>query len=114
MRISTPARCVVGVCLPRSTCTAGPALSRDTAITDNACPALAPFLVYTLQLFVMGHTAQARMQQSDVLIVGLRGIGVEIGMSTTLERGYAVGAMAPEGRWLAAKRFHAQLPRGRC
>jgi hypothetical protein len=68
----------------------GPALSQGTASTDNACPALAPFLIHTLQLFVMGHTAQARMQQSDVLIVGLRGIGVEIGMSTTLARGYGL------------------------
>ncbi len=32
-----------------------------------------------LQLFVMGHAAQARMAQSDILIVGLRGLGVEIG-----------------------------------
>ena len=27
----------------------------------------------------MGHAAQSRMQQSDVLIVGMRGVGVEIG-----------------------------------
>lgn len=32
-----------------------------------------------VQLFVMGHAAQTRMQSSDILIVGLRGIGVEIG-----------------------------------
>ena len=35
--------------------------------------------LYSRQLFVMGHAAQSRMQASDVLIVGLRGAGCEIG-----------------------------------
>ncbi len=34
----------------------------------------------------MGHTAQARMQQSNVLIIGLRGIGVELGESARYGR----------------------------
>ncbi len=31
------------------------------------------------QLYVLGHEAQKRLQASSVLIVGLQGIGVEIG-----------------------------------
>lgn len=38
----------------------------------------------SLQLFVMGHAAQARMQESDVLVVGLAGVGVEIGKPAAL------------------------------
>jgi ubiquitin-activating enzyme E1 len=36
------------------------------------------------QLFVMGHTAQARMQQSSILVVGLNGLGVEIAKNIIL------------------------------
>lgn len=31
------------------------------------------------QLYVMGMEAQSRMAQSDVLVVGMGGVGVEIG-----------------------------------
>jgi len=35
--------------------------------------------LYSRQLYVFGHEAQRKMASSDVLIVGLRGLGVEIG-----------------------------------
>ena len=35
--------------------------------------------LYSRQLYVMGREGQARMANSDVLIVGLNGLGVEIG-----------------------------------
>ena len=37
--------------------------------------------LYSRQLYVMGHEAQKRLQSSNILIVGLRGLGVEIGRS---------------------------------
>jgi hypothetical protein len=48
-------------------------LFRFPASTEHVCCAR------SLQLFVMGHAAQARMQESDVLVVGLTGVGAEIG-----------------------------------
>ncbi len=39
--------------------------------------------LYSRQLYVFGHEAQHRMAATDVLIVGLRGLGVEIGPLTT-------------------------------
>lgn len=35
--------------------------------------------LYNRQLYVMGHAAQRRMAASSVLIIGLGGVGVEIG-----------------------------------
>lgn len=35
--------------------------------------------LYSRQLYVMGHEAQRKMQTSNVLLVGLDGVGVEIG-----------------------------------
>ena len=35
--------------------------------------------LYSRQLYVLGHEAMKRMGASHVLIVGLRGLGVEIG-----------------------------------
>lgn len=35
--------------------------------------------LYSRQLYVLGHEAMKRMGSSHVLIVGLRGLGVEIG-----------------------------------
>lgn len=35
--------------------------------------------LYSRQLYVMGREGQARMASSDVLVVGLNGLGVEIG-----------------------------------
>ena len=36
--------------------------------------------LYSRQLYVLGHEAMKRMGSSNVLIVGLKGLGVEIGM----------------------------------
>ncbi len=38
--------------------------------------------LYSRQLYVMGREGQARMATSDVLIVGLNGLGVEIGTNS--------------------------------
>jgi molybdopterin/thiamine biosynthesis adenylyltransferase len=35
--------------------------------------------LYSRQLYVFGHEAQVKLSKSNVLIVGLRGLGVEIG-----------------------------------
>ena len=35
--------------------------------------------LYSRQLYVLGHAAMQRMAASNVLIVGLGGLGVEIG-----------------------------------
>jgi len=40
--------------------------------------------LYSRQLFVMGHAAQARMAASDVLVVGAGGLGVEIAKNVIL------------------------------
>uniref|UniRef100_A0A7S1XMG5 E1 ubiquitin-activating enzyme n=1 Tax=Phaeomonas parva TaxID=124430 RepID=A0A7S1XMG5_9STRA len=53
-----------------------------------AAPAPAPADVdeglYSRQLYVMGHEAQRRMASSDVLIVGLNGLGVEVAKNVIL------------------------------
>lgn len=35
--------------------------------------------LYSRQLYVLGHDAMKRMSESNVLIIGLKGLGVEIG-----------------------------------
>ena len=35
--------------------------------------------LYSRQIFVLGHAAMEQMRHSNVLICGLRGLGVEIG-----------------------------------
>lgn len=40
--------------------------------------------LYSRQLYVMGHEAQRKMQLSNILIVGLRGLGVEIAKNVIL------------------------------
>ena len=35
--------------------------------------------LYSRQLYVMGHKAQRRMGNSSILIIGMNGLGVEIG-----------------------------------
>ncbi len=36
--------------------------------------------LYSRQLYVLGHEAQKKMANSNVLLLGLRGLGVEIGI----------------------------------
>jgi ubiquitin-activating enzyme E1 len=45
-------------------------MSDKTEIDEN---------LYSRQLYVLGHEAMKRMAVSDVLIVGLTGVGVEVG-----------------------------------
>lgn len=40
--------------------------------------------LYSRQLYVLGHEAMKRMSASNVLIVGLRGLGVEIAKNVAL------------------------------
>ena len=40
--------------------------------------------LYSRQLYVMGHAAQRRMMESNVLLVGLKGLGVEIAKNIIL------------------------------
>ena len=40
--------------------------------------------LYSRQLYVMGHEAQRRMAVSDVLIVGMNGLGVETAKNVIL------------------------------
>lgn len=40
--------------------------------------------LYSRQLYVLGHEAMKRMGSSHVLIAGLRGLGVEIGLCSSL------------------------------
>src|SRR5690606_17967904 len=41
--------------------------------------------LYSRQLYVLGHEAMKRMQASNVLIVGMKGLGVEIGKHFRME-----------------------------
>jgi hypothetical protein len=45
-------------------------MSEKTEIDEN---------LYSRQLYVLGHEAMKRMAVSDVLIVGMTGVGVEVG-----------------------------------
>lgn len=49
------------------------AMDEDKPVIDEG--------LYSRQLYVMGREGQARMATSDVLIVGLNGLGVEIGFN---------------------------------
>ena len=42
--------------------------------------------LYSRQLYVLGHEAMKRMGASNVLLVGMKGLGVEIGKPTLTER----------------------------
>ena len=40
--------------------------------------------LYSRQLYVLGHEAMKRMGQSNVLVIGLKGLGVEIAKNIAL------------------------------
>lgn len=42
--------------------------------------------LYSRQLYVLGHEAMKRMSESNILICGLGGLGVEIGTIITTTR----------------------------
>ncbi|KAI5853989.1 hypothetical protein BZA05DRAFT_395332 [Tricharina praecox] len=61
----------------------------DTTKMQIDSPAEAPSStidegLYSRQLYVLGHEAMKRMSQSDILIVGLKGLGVEIAKNICL------------------------------
>jgi ubiquitin-activating enzyme E1 len=45
--------------------------------------------LYSRQLYVLGHEAMKRMGSSNVLIVGLKGLGAEIGKPCSPDRSKA-------------------------
>jgi ubiquitin-activating enzyme E1 len=49
--------------------------------------------LYSRQLYVFGHEAQKRLSESNVLIVGLRGLGVEIAKNIILAGVKSVGLL---------------------
>ena len=51
-------------------------VDKGDAVIDEA--------LYSRQLYVLGHEAMRRMQQSSVLIVGLKGLGIEIAKNVVL------------------------------
>lgn len=54
-------------------------LDSTTVVTSNLKNEDIDESLYSRQLYVLGHEAMKRMSSSDVLIAGLRGLGVEIG-----------------------------------
>lgn len=49
--------------------------------------------LYSRQLYIFGHDAQKRMAETNVLIVGLKGLGVEIAKNTILAGVKSVGLL---------------------
>jgi ubiquitin-activating enzyme E1 len=47
--------------------------------------------LYSRQLYVLGHEAMARMRNATVLIIGVRGLGMEIAKNVILAGVKAVG-----------------------
>eukprot|EP00954_Amorphochlora_amoebiformis_P022125 1351133-Amorphochlora_amoeboformis.AAC.2 len=52
--------------------------------------------LYSRQLYVYGAEAQRKMQQTNVLLVGLKGLGVEIAKNIILSGVRSVGILDPE------------------
>ncbi|KAF8545512.1 ubiquitin-activating enzyme E1 1 [Trichophaea hybrida] len=52
--------------------------------------------LYSRQLYVLGHEAMKRMSQSDILIVGLKGLGVEIAKNICLAGVKSISLYDPE------------------
>mgnify|MGYP003658531925 CR=1 FL=1 len=63
---------------PSRRCTLEAFAPRLTSLGAMATPAIDQVQL-SRQLYVMGMEAQSRMAQSDVLVVGMGGVGVEIG-----------------------------------
>ncbi|KAF8251067.1 ubiquitin-activating enzyme E1 [Wilcoxina mikolae CBS 423.85] len=52
--------------------------------------------LYSRQLYVLGHEAMKRMSQSDILVVGLKGLGVEIAKNICLAGVKSISLYDPE------------------
>ena len=77
--------------------------------------------LYSRQLYVMGHAAQRRMMESNVLLVGLKGLGVEIAKNIILAGVKSVTLYDPRATEIADLSSHFYLskadvgkPRAEC
>lgn len=52
--------------------------------------------LYSRQLYVLGHEAMKRMSASNVLIVGLKGLGIEIAKNVALAGVKSIALYDPE------------------
>lgn len=57
--------------------------------------------LYSRQLYVLGHDAMKRMSASNVLIVGLKGLGVEIAKNVALAGVKSISLYDPEPAQIA-------------
>ena len=55
------------------------ALTTDSTMSDSIDQQL-----YSRQLYTLGHAAQARLQVAKVLVVGARGVGIEVAKNLAL------------------------------
>ena len=62
--------------------------------------------LYSRQLYVMGHAAQRRMASSNVLIVGMKGLGAEIAKNIILAGVKAVTLYDPRPAAIADLSSH--------
>jgi ubiquitin-activating enzyme E1 len=69
--------------------------------------------LYSRQLFVMGHAAQSRMQASNVLVIGLRGVGVEVAKNLVLMGVKSVALLDDEPAVPADLSANVRLPERR-
>ncbi len=68
----------------------------ENVSSDEKMPANIDEGLYSRQLYVMGHEAQRRMGESNVLLVGLRGLGVEVAKNIILAGVKGVALYDPE------------------
>ena len=54
--------------------------SAETAVVDHGAEAEIDEGLYSRQLYVLGHEAMRKMNASNVLISGVKGLGIEIGL----------------------------------
>ena len=54
--------------------------SADASVVDHGADVEIDEGLYSRQLYVLGHDAMRRMYASNVLISGLKGLGIEIGI----------------------------------
>ncbi|KFQ17168.1 Ubiquitin-like modifier-activating enzyme 1, partial [Merops nubicus] len=54
-------------------------------MAKNGCDTEIDEGLYSCQLYVLGHEAMKRMQMSNVLVLGLPGMGMEVAKNLVLE-----------------------------
>ncbi|NWS78833.1 UBA1 enzyme, partial [Crotophaga sulcirostris] len=63
---------------------ASPSVTPTNGMAKNGGEAEIDEGLYSRQLYVLGHEAMKRMQTSNVLVSGLRGLGVEVAKNLVL------------------------------